>query len=248
MGKVDVAVIVVTLNEEKNITRCLESVRKWASEIIVVDSGSTDKTVEIARQFGAKLYFRKFDSFGDQKNFASGKAKAEWIFSLDADEIAPAKLGREVISAVKQNEFDGYLIPRRNIILGAEIKHTRWAPDKHIWLWKKSKGRHNSGVHGEVVVDGKVGSLKTGKIHYQYETISEFLGMINSYTDSEAREKIERGERFSILGLFYDPLYSFFGRFFYKKGFLDGWRGFALSYLRAIYKLCTWVKVWEKQR
>ncbi|MAG59723.1 glycosyl transferase [Candidatus Woesebacteria bacterium] len=248
MKKPEVSVTIVTLNEEKNLTKCLESVKDWAGEIIVVDSGSTDKTVQIAKRFGAKVYVRDFDNFANQKNFASKKATFEWIFSIDADEVAPKELGKEVIDAIKKDEFDGYLIPRRNIILGAEIKHTRWNPDKHIWLWKKSKGKLHGGVHGEVGVQGKVGTLTTGKIHYQYETIDEFLQMVNSYTNPEAKERLDRGVGFSYFKLFFDPAYSFLGRFIYKKGFLDGWRGFALSYLRAIYKLAIWVKIWEKQR
>jgi len=242
-----ISTVVITLNEGKNIRRCLDSVKDFSYEIVVVDSGSTDKTVEIAKSFGAKVYTRKFDDFGSQKEYGVGKAVGEWIFSLDADEEVTDELAQELVVVSGDDDYDGYLVPRRNVILGKEIKHTRWSPDEHVWFYRKGKGKWGKGVHAEVVVDGKVGKLKGAKMHYQHETVADFVDMINSYTEGEANEKVSRGERFSYFKLFYYPLLSFFRRFFYKKGFLDGWRGFVLSYLMAIYRMTTWVKVWEKR-
>lgn len=246
--KTSLSVTIITLNEEENIKRCLASVKQMANEIIVVDSGSTDNTVEIVKECGAKIFVRDFDNYADQKNFAISKATRNWIFSLDADEVVTPELAKEILKAIKDSRYDGYLISRRNIILGAEIKHSRWSPDKHVWLWKRKKGKWKGKVHEEVLVDGGVGELKNAKIHYQHKTVAEFIDMLNKYTELEAEEKISKEIKFSFFRMFYDPTLSFFRRFVYKKGFLDGWRGFILAYLMAIYRMATWIKVWEREK
>ncbi len=243
-----ISAVLITLNEEKNLARCLASVVDWVSEIVIVDSGSTDETLKIAKKFGSKIYTRKFDNFADQKNFADNKATFEWILSLDADEEVTKELAREIQTSIESTDCVGFLIPRRNIIFGKEIKYTRWSPDKHIWLFKRNKGKWIGGVHEEFKVDGKVGELKNAKIHYSHPTVSDFFSMLNSYTDLEAKRKMEKGETFSLFKMFFDPMKSFLGRFIYKRGFLDGWRGFVLSYFMGIYRMVTWIKVWEKQK
>ena len=242
------SVTIIALNEEKNLARATNSVRSLADEVVVVvDPRSRDKTLEVARSLGAKTFVRVFDNFANQKNFASQMAKGKWILAMDADEEIPTLLKDEIKKAIAKDGFDGYLIPRRNILLGKEIKYTRWSPDKHIWLWKKDKGKWVGKIHEEVILDGKRGELKEAKIHHSYETVADFISMLNSYSQYEAEEKIAKGQRFSFFGFFFDPCLSFFRRFIYKKGFLDGWRGFVLSYLMAVYRATTWIKVWEKQ-
>lgn len=247
MLKVNITVTVITLNEEKDLPSCLGSVAGLADEIVVVDSGSTDKTLDIAKKYQAKIFYRKFDNYSNQKNYAAAKASGEWMLSMDADEVITEELADEIKEAVKNKEYDAYLIPRKNILLGKEIKYTRWSPDKHVWLWKKMKGEWKGRVHEEVEVNGIIGELKNHKIHYSYKTVADFLEMMNSYTDLIAEEKILKGKKFSYLRMFIDPAVCFFRRFIYKKGFLDGWRGFVLSYLMAIYRLTVWIKVWAKQ-
>ena len=241
------SVTIITLNEEENIKRCIDSIKEIADEIIVVDSGSKDNTLEIVKELGAETYLREFSNYADQKNFAAEKASGEWIYSIDADERNTRELNNEIHTAISSSDLGGYLIPRRNIIFGKEIKHTRWSPDKHIWLWKKDKGKWKGEIHEEVEVQGEVGELENAKIHYQYETVSDFMNMINNYTELEAEKKIKEGQSFSMFRMIFDAKLSFFRRFIYKRGLLDGWRGFVLSYLMAIYRLTTWVKVWEKQ-
>lgn len=243
------SVTIIAFNEEKDLSRAITSVRGLADEVVVVvDSKTIDKTKEVAEHLGARTFVREFDTFANQKNFAARLAKGDWILPLDADEIVSKELADEIKDAVKSDEFDAYLIPRRNFLLGAEIKHTRWSPDKHIWLWRKGKGKWVGEIHEEVIVEGKVGELKNAKIHYQYKTVSEFLKMMNAYTEMIAEEIVKKGKKFSYFRFFFDPTLSFFRRFIYKKGFLDGWRGFILSYLMAIYRMTTWIKVWENQR
>lgn len=239
---------VITLDEEKNIEKCLNSLKGLVDEIIVVDCGSTDKTVELARRKGARVFTREFDNFANQKNWAAEKASGEWIFSIDADEIVPVDLAEAIRAAISSDEFTGYLIPRRNIILGGEIKHSRWSPDKHVWLWRKDKGKWEGVVHEEVVVQGKVGELTEAKIHYQDRTVSEFIQSNIKYAELLAGELAGKEKKFSVLRMFWDAVYEFSLRYFVKKGFLDGWRGFTLSYLMAFYQLIVWVNVWEKEK
>jgi glycosyltransferase involved in cell wall biosynthesis len=245
----NLSVVVITFNEEDNLPRCLKSVELLnPKEVIVVDSGSTDRTADIADEFEAKIYDRKFDNFASQKNYAAQKATGEWIFSIDADEIISKELADEINLALENDQFDGYLIPRRNFILGSEIKYSRWSPDKHIWLWRKNRGKWEGEVHEEVVVEGKVGELKNPKVHYQDQTILSFFNSNVKYAKLLAQQIIKERGRFSIFHLFYDPIFEFLVRFVYKKGFLDGWRGLVLALLMAYYRFDVWINVLKLQK
>jgi len=242
-----ISVTIITLNEEKYLPRALQSIESLANEIILVDSGSTDKTLEIAKKYGAKIFKRKFDNYANQKNFASSKATGEWILSLDADEKVSSELRQEIDSCLRRNDkVVAYSMPRKNIILGKFIKYSRWQPelDRHIWLWKKDKGKWVGDVHEELQINGKVGKLKFPKIHEQYDTVLEFLDMINKYSTIEASQK----KHFSYFKMFMDPTYNFLVRYFYRLGFLDGWRGFVLSFLMGVYHFELWIKVWVSQQ
>lgn len=246
----NISVTIITLNEEKDLPKCLNSVRKFADEIVVVDSRSTDKTVEIAHKYGAKVYTRSFDNFANQKNYAVSKATGDWILSLDADEKITPELAREIKSKTQnpKPKIIAYSIPRKNIIFGKFIKYSRWQPelDRQVWLWRKNKGRWEGLVHESVVVEGEVAMFKNAKVHYQYETIREFMTMMNKYSELDAAKRVKDGQMFSYIRLFIDPIYNFLVRYFYRLGFLDGWRGFILSYLMAIYHFELWVKIWER--
>lgn len=240
-----ISATIITLNEEKNIKRAIESIKDIVSEIIIVDSGSMDNTVKIAEKLGAKVFFRKFDNFANQKNWAQSKATGGWILSLDADEEIPKRLQEEIEVAVKNSKYNGYLIPRRNFILGKEIKYSRWSPDKHIWLWRKDAGKWIGAVHEEVVVNGKVGNLKNSKIHYSHETLSGLMDSNNFYSTLLSESMYKKGVNFSLFRMFWNSIWEFKIRYFYKLGFLDGWRGFVLSYFMAIYQLMVWIKLWQ---
>lgn len=240
-----ISATIITLNEEKSIKKVLQNIKDLVNEVIVVDSGSTDKTVQIAEKLGAKVYLRKFDNFANQKNWALSKTTNDWILSLDADEEIPLVLADEIKKAVKNEDIAGYLIPRRNFILGKEIKYSRWSPDKHIWFWKKDKGKWVGEVHEEVEVLGKVGHLKMGKIHNSHQTLSDFINSNNFYSTLLSESMYKKGVNFSLFKMFWNSIWEFKIRFFYKLGFLDGWRGFVLAYLMAIYHLMVWVKLWQ---
>ncbi len=251
MSKPRLSVTIITLNEEGSIARAIKSVQKLADEVVVVDSGSADKTVQVAKKLGAKVYTREFPgNFADQKNYAAEKTTGDWILSLDADEVAEEELVKEINEAIERDDFDAYLVPRKNYILGKFIKYTRWQPelDRHVWLWKRGTGEWGGKVHEEFVSKGKVGKLKAAKRHYQYETVSEFFEMINSYSSLEAEKRLKEGATLNYFRLFFEPLYNFSVRYFYRLGFLDGWRGFILSYLMAIYHFTIWIKIWEAKK
>lgn len=241
----DLSTAIITLNEQEKLEDCLKSLQNLDGEIIILDSGSTDKTLDIAKKYGAKIFHKKFSNFENQKNWAVSKATKKWILSVDADEIIPKNLADEIKESIKNDQFSGFLIPRRNFILGAEIKYSRWSPDKHIWLWQKGKGQWVGKVHEEVIVNGKIGQLKNSKLHYQEKSVSGFITGNDFYSSLLAQYLFKKGIRFSFGRLIADPVFEFLVRFFYKRGFLDEWRGFTLSYLMAIYKITVWVKVWE---
>lgn len=230
------------------IEGCLRSLMKWAWEIVLVDSGSKDKTLEIARKYGCKIYQRRFDDFASQKNFALSKTSGEWVLSIDADERIPEELAEEISLAIQSEKYQGYLIPRRNFILGGEIKHSRWSPDKHVWLWKKGYGRWVGEVHEEVVVDGNVTELKSAKLHYQDKTVKEFIRTNNHYSTLLSQKMYDSGIRFSFLRMVKATAFEFIVRFFYKLGFLDGWRGVVLAVLMAYYQLQVWLKLYRLQK
>lgn len=252
MNQPKLSVVIITLNEEKDLPRCLDSLKEIVDEVIVVDSGSTDKTIGIAKKYGAKVFERKFDNYSSQKNYAAKKATGDWILAMDADEIITPELAKEINSKqiTLNSQPSAYSMPRKNIIFGKFIKYTRWQPefDRHVWLWKKGKGKWVGDVHEELEVQGKVGKLKAAKIHYQSEKVSEFMEMMNKYSELDAAQRIKKGVKFSYLKFFFDPIYNFLVRYFYRLGFLDGWRGFVLSYLMAIYHLKLWIKVWDKEK
>lgn len=230
-------VIIPTLNEEKDLPETLKSLALLNSEIVVVDSGSSDKTQEIAKKFGAKFVFHAFESFDRQRNFGDSVATGDWILSLEADVTVSPELAKEIISAITTKSFAAYYISRLNNIWGKDILHTDWSPkdDTHIWLYRKGSGSWVSDVHEEYHLQkGQVGYLKNYLHHKNYETVSEFIEKLDKYSEIATKRK-------QIFPNYW-PLREFFKRYFYKLGFLDGYHGLFLSYLQSIYYLTLSVK------
>ena len=209
----------------------------------MIDSGSTDKTIEIAKKFGAKVINHPFKSFSDTRNFGNDQAKGDWILSIEADVIVLARIGSKKFDwQSSQTNTTAYFIPRLNLIWGKPIRHTDWGPkdDCHIWLYKKGSGEWQSLVHEEYVKTKRtVGKLKNYLVHKNYETISEFIEKINRYSDLAVKQHN------SFPGWWF--LRDFFKRYFYKLGFLDGYHGLFLSYLQSVYYLTLSVKNKTKQ-
>ena len=237
-------VVIPTLNEESDLPRTLKSLKPLTANILVVDSGSTDRTVEIAKKYGAKVINHPFKSFSDTRNFANTKVKSGWILSLEADVVITKKLAQEInkVTTPGVGSNSAYFIPRINHIWRKKIMHTDWAPkdDLHIWLYKKNSGSWQGQVHEEYnLTTGQAGHLLNPLIHYNYQTVSEFIGKINSYSTRAA----DQGDVFPG----YWPFRDFFKRFIYKLGFKDGYHGLFLSYLQAVYYHVLRVKNYQKK-
>lgn len=224
------SVIVIALNEEANIVPCLESVR-FADEIVVVDSGSTDRTVELARNFTDRIFSIDWRGFANTKNFALEQASMEWVFSLDMDERVPAGLQEEIIRVVKADgPLAGYKIPRKNHVGGRWIKHLGWYPDYTLRLFRRGQGRFREReVHEEVEVAGPVSFLRTPIEHYSYNNLSEYAARQDRYARLAAREMRKAGRRPFPGELIWRPALTFLNFFVLKRGFLEGALGLRLS-------------------
>ena len=239
-----VSAVIITLNEEQKIADCIESV-KWADEVVVVDGFSADKTCKIARNYGAKVYEREFDDFASQKNHAVEKAVGDYIFFLDADERADDGLAAEILEAVVKQEYQGYYIPRKNIIFGKEMKYGGHQGDKHLRLFRKEVSRFVDPIHEKVVVDGKVGMLSNCLIHYSTETISEYRSKLDLYTDFEVKYFIQQNLKLGKFDIIWKPAAKFLKQYFLQKGFLDGKEGLVFYYFSAVYLYTKYRKYWE---
>jgi glycosyltransferase involved in cell wall biosynthesis len=240
------SVVVITYNEEKNIGRCLESVKEIADEIVVVDSLSTDKTRAICESYSARFIEQKFLGYQDQKNFAHQLASHDLVLSLDADEaLSPILLSE--IKRVKNNfVLDGYAFNRLTNYNGEWIRHCGWYPDAKVRLVKKQKAQWSGGnIHEHLAVMGEVGHLAGDLLHFSYDSISMHVLQTNKYSTTEAQILFERGKRATLLKIVTRPLWQFFKDFFLKKGFLNGRYGFVICSINALYVLLKYSKIKE---
>lgn len=243
-----ISVIIITGNEEKNIRECLDSV-KWADEIIVVDSESTDDTIGIAKTFTDKVVIHKWEGYAAQKAYALSLTKNEWVLSVDADERITHELAQEILTMDFENpNVNGYKIHRENYFLGKKIRYCGWGNDYQLRLFKKSKTRLTDRlVHEGFVVDGDISTLKNSMIHYSYENLKEGFAKINEYSTLEANEKYKR-KNVSGFTIFLYPLIGFIQHYLFRKGFLDGTRGLLISLMHSMTKLQVQMKMWELQK
>jgi len=231
------SVVIITRNEEKIIQRCLDSVKPIASEIVVVDSVSGDRTPLICGTNGCRVYTRDFDGYGTQKQFAVDQATHDWVLSIDADEIVSEDLVAE-IKEVLSGPFilSGYRIPFTVFYLGKMLKHSGVGHERHLRLFDRTKGGFTKvPVHEGIEVEGATGTLRGKIIHYPYRDISHHLEKINRYTSQAAEGYCQKGKTFSRCWPFFKFLISFISYYFIKKGFLDGYAGFMWSFLSALY-------------
>ena len=240
------AVTVITLNEESNIVPCLESAR-WADEIIVLDSGSTDRTVDFARQFTDRVLSVPWEGFGKTKNRAIEAASKPWIFVLDADERITQPLRREIEQIVRADgPLDGYRVPRRNHFCGRFIKYLGWYPDYSVRLFRKARGRFaEREVHESIEIDGRVGTLHQPMLHYTYNSISDFVLRMDRYSMLAARELVRRGQRPLPGELVWRPFLTFLKLYFLQRGFLEGRDGYTLAFLYSTYNFLKYYKFRE---
>ncbi len=227
-----VSVAIITFNEEKKIERCLQSVQTFADEIIVVDSFSTDKTEVICRQFKVQFVQHKFEGYIQQKNYALSLCTNKMVLCLDADEALSQPLLQQLL-AIKQNGFlaDGYKMKRCTFFLGKWIKHGTWYPDKKLRLVNKSLAYWGgTNPHDELIVDSKkIQFLNADILHYSFANKEEVITQGNKFTTIQAKAMYEQGKRSSWLKIIFSPAVAFINGYFFKLGFLDGWKGFFIA-------------------
>lgn len=225
------SVTVIALNEEANIVPCLESVRFADEVVVVVDSGSTDRTLELARKFTDRIFTIDWRGFAGTKNFALEQAEGEWVFSLDADERVPEALQAEILGVVKAGgPLAAFKIPRKNYVGGRWIRHLGWYPDYTLRLFRKGQGRFRERqVHEEVEVAGPVGFLHTPLEHFSYNNLEEYTARQDRYARLAAQEMRRAGRRPLPGELLWRPILTFLKLFIWKRGFLEGALGLQLS-------------------
>lgn len=223
------SVIIITKNEAFNIRECIESV-KWADEIIVVDSGSTDDTVAICREFTPHVYSHDWPGFGIQKNRALDYASKEWVLSLDADERVTPELRAEIETTMRDGKLQGYEVPRLSSFCGRFMRHSGWYPDYVLRLFRRGNARFSDNlVHEKLITGTPVGRMKSLLIHYPYENLEAVLRKIDQYSTAGAQMKYQGGKKSSLSGAVLRGLFSFVRSYVFRAGFLDGREGFILA-------------------
>jgi glycosyltransferase involved in cell wall biosynthesis len=248
------SVAIVSLNEEANLGRTLESV-KWADEIVVVDSGSTDRTCEIARQFGAKVIVEPWRGYVAQKQYAIELCSKDWVLLLDADEEVSPGLAEEIRAAIASpNAASGYKLPRKNLFLGRWIRHGGFYPDPKLRLFRLGQGfvtGHDPHDRCELKAEfpQKTTQFENALIHYTYPTLTLYLGHMNRYSSLGAQLAVAKGYRnFSFAAIVLRPLATFVYNYFFRLGFLDGREGLLLHLYHAGYVSWKYSKAWELGR
>jgi glycosyltransferase involved in cell wall biosynthesis len=246
------SVAIVALNEEANIARTLESVR-WADEIVLVDSGSTDRTRDIALQYGAKVVVEPWRGHVAQKNYALELCTQTWVLALDADEEVSPDLAKEIQEVLgAANPLNGYWIPRKNLFLGRWIRFGGFYPDPKLRLFRRGEGYstgHDPHDRYELKSGRAVGRFKNPLIHYAYPTLSYYLEHMNSYSSLGAKLAVAQGHRgFSVVNIVVRPILTFGYNYFIRLGFLDGREGLLLHLYHSVYVSWKYAKAWELAR
>jgi len=238
------SVVIIARNEEASLPRCLKSVA-WADEVIVGDSGSADRTAEIARNLGARVYGYEWRGFGPAKQGVVDQATGEWILSLDADEEVTPELAAEIKTVLEGNERAvGYYLPRRTEFLGRWMMHGGWYPDYVLRLFRKDRGLFTDAtVHEAVKVDGSTARLRNDLLHYSYPTLERYFDKFNRYTTLAANEAFRMGQSVGLAELVLNPIAKFLKQYFLKGGFLDGARGLLLAILSSGYVSIKYAKL-----
>jgi glycosyltransferase involved in cell wall biosynthesis len=241
-----ISIFIVAYNEEENLGRCLKSIADLASEIVIVDSGSSDRTLEIAESYGALVFTEDWKGFMRQKNYALSKCTKDWILALDADEEVTKELKASIKRAIKEDIKDGYLINRRTFYLGKLLKHS-WQPDYILRLVKRQSSPCWEGYdpHPDLHVIGSIEKLKGDLIHYSYKSIRDHVERLSHYAYVAAQSYNARGTTFHIYNLIFNPLFAFIKKYIIKAGLLDGLRGLLVAALSSFYVFLKYSYLWE---
>ncbi|SCX89482.1 Glycosyltransferase involved in cell wall bisynthesis [Nonlabens sp. Hel1_33_55] len=251
MLKYKISAIVPCFNEAHNIVEVLKTV-EFCDEVILVDSNSTDNTVELAQPYIDKLLVREYIHSASQKNWAIPQAKNEWILLVDSDERVTPALKEEIITLfenIDNQPHVGYWIGRLNFFMGKQVRYSGWRNDKVIRFFKKSKCRYaDKHVHSEIVADGTVGFLKNKLTHYKYVGMDAHIKKLQRYASHQAKDYDEKTGKITGFHIIIKPLWSFTKHYFIQLGFLDGFVGLTIAYLRGYMVFMRYVKLWLLRR
>jgi glycosyltransferase involved in cell wall biosynthesis len=243
-----VSLVIITLNEQANIERCIRSV-PFAEDIVVLDSGSEDRTIEIAKSLGARVFIEPFRGYQKQKVRATSLARFPWVVSLDADEALGEAAQAEIKELLeKPLEFDAYEFPRLSFHLGRWIRHGGWYPDRQIRFFNKERCQWREGHLHERVKAEKVQRMKHPILHWVFKDLSDQVATNNEYSTLGSRDLMARGDRFSLLKLIFKPVSKFVETYILKRGFKDGMPGFIISVGAAYSMFLKHAKLWEQQQ
>lgn len=249
VGNIKISATIISLNEEKNIGDCIKSL-DWVDEVVVVDSLSTDRTCEIARELGAVVIDQKFLGHVKQKQLAVDKCSHDWVISLDADERVSEELKNSITELFEKTPEDqlvhGYTVARKNFHLGRWIMHGGWYPDRKVRVFNKQHG-HWAGVdpHDGIVIEGEEGYLKGALEHYVFENLEHNIKTNNFYSSISARIFYEEGKKPSLTKLLFKPAGKFVETYLIKRGFMDGLPGFIIAMGAAYSIFLKYAKLWE---
>jgi glycosyltransferase involved in cell wall biosynthesis len=250
-----ISAVVITLNEEKNIGRCIDSLEGVAEEIIVVDSFSSDNTENICKEKGVTFIKHEFEGYIEQKNWARQQASNTYVLSLDADEALSDKLKAEILK-VKQNgfDYDGYYFNRKTNYCGKWINHSGWYPDRKLRLWNNKKGQwagENPHDRFEMEEGAKIKYLEGDLLHYSFYTFEQHMDNVNKFTSITALMRYRKGKKFSRLKMLFSPIWKFILSYFLQKGFMDGYYGFVICINSAHANFLKQIKLqqlWKQNR
>lgn len=251
MSKINISVIVNTRNEERNLEDCLKTLQ-FADELIVVDMESTDSTKEIAKSFTDKVYDTAMVGYVEPaRNFAISKAIGNWILIVDADERISKTLAKKLIEITLEDKVDFVRIPRKNLIFGQWIQHSRWWPDYNIRFFKKGIVQWQNEIHSIPITTGTGINLAAEETlaieHHHYNTIDEYFDRALRYSTQQARELIDSGYKFDVKDLIGKPISEFISRFFAGDGYKDGLHGLVLAFLQMFSVMLVYLKVWQHE-
>ncbi|RAV30660.1 glycosyltransferase family 2 protein [Sinomicrobium soli] len=244
----ELTIIIPTLNEEDFIAQAIQSA-SFADEVLVIDSFSEDRTLEIAGKYPVTVYQRKFDNFSSQKNYAIDRARHDWIFILDADEVIVPELREEIISEIrKARTCEAYEVRTVRMFMGRQMKYGTAKNDTKTLLFQKQHCRFGTKlVHENLVVEGRKGILKHHILHYTYRGFDHFVGKKNHYAWLQAREMFDKGKKASLFHILVKPPFRFFSEYIIKRGFMDGFPGFVSAYINSYGVMTRYIKLWLLQ-
>lgn len=243
------SVYMITFNNGATVAKALESVAGWADEVVVVDSHSPDGTADIAAKYSGRVLHFDTTDMREKYQYAQDQCKNTWVMFIDADEWLPESFKREAEEVLRSaSAKDGYIVDRRNIYLGREIKYGGWYPDREIRLYRKDRGGWQGGIHAKVRVDGSIGHMKNYYMHTPYNDTAHQIRTIDRYSEAYARDLFNAGRRFHFSNMVLRPVYRLFRDYIFKRGFLDGIPGIIILASTMYYVFMKHARLWELEK